>query len=108
MTPEDRELRLQYDLDEIRAGYLNRLWWALKERWLGNRHEAVKHLEMGLCRLTDTGPYAPEGQYDNSHPGWREDEVTARQVAWRRAAMPRSVPMITVQVAPIADAVTGP
>ena len=109
MMPEDGDFRLQRDLDEIRAGCLNRLWWALKERWLhGNRYEADKHLLMSICRMTDTGPYVPGGQYDHSHSGWRDSELDHRQIDWRRRAMPRSAPAIAVHVAPIAEAASIP
>lgn len=107
--PNDRDFRLQRELDEIRAGCLNRLWWSLKERWLyGNRYEADKHFLMAICRLTDTGPYAPGGQYDNSHNGWRDCELGHRQIAWRRATMSRNALTSAVQIAPSFDAVTDP
>ena len=109
MMPNDRDLRLQHELDLISAGCLNRLWWSLKERWLhGNRYEADRHFLMAIYRLTDTGPYTPDGQYDKSHRGWRYSEVDHRQVAWHQATMPRSTRISAAQAAGIADAVTDP
>ena len=112
MSPNDAGCRPEFTLEdalyEARLGCLDLLWNCIRHRWSGNCHRAAFEWELAKCRFHGTGPYAENGIYDKILPGWRDCEVDHRQVAWRRAMLPRSTPTITVQIVPIAHAVTDP
>ena len=99
------ESTLEDALNEARMEWPELLWRSMMNRWIGNRHQAMVEWELTKHRFHGTGPYAKDGSYDKILPGWNDYELDHRQVDWRRRTMPRSVPVITVQVAPIADAV---
>jgi hypothetical protein len=102
------EFTLEDALNEARLGCLDLFLNCIRHRHKGNRYRATVEWELAKCRFYGTGPYAEGGLYDKILPGWRDSEVDHRQVAWRRATMPRNAAVITVQIAPITDAVTDP
>lgn len=102
------EFTLEDALNEARLGCLDLLWNSFRHWRKKNYYRAAVEWELAKCRFHGTGPYAVGGIYDKILPGWREDDVDHRQVAWRRATMHRIAPVITVQIGPIIDAITDP